>query len=157
MNRSMQTASRSTPPRQSIASYATYAEAQRAVDYLSDNKFPVEHTAIVAEGLRFVEEVTGRLNWWRAAINGAGSGALIGLLIGLFFALFTPGAVLLSLSLSGLVTGLVIGAVLGLVGYLLTGGRRDFTSVGGMQAESYDVMVDIDKADEAMRLLEGMR
>lgn len=61
----------STTARQTVASYPTYAEAQRAVDYLSDQKFPVERAAIVAEGLRFVEQVTGRLNWGRALLNGA--------------------------------------------------------------------------------------
>jgi hypothetical protein len=41
--------------RRVVASFATYTEAQRAVDYLSDQRFPVEHVAIIAEGLRFVE------------------------------------------------------------------------------------------------------
>lgn len=49
--------------RRAIATFATYGEAQRAVDYLSDRKFPVERVSIVAEGIRFVEHVTGRLNW----------------------------------------------------------------------------------------------
>ena len=31
--------------RRTIATYASYAEAQKAVDYLSDNKFEVEKTA----------------------------------------------------------------------------------------------------------------
>ncbi len=43
------------PSQQTVASYTTYAEAQRAVDRLSDKKFPVEHTAIVADGLKFVD------------------------------------------------------------------------------------------------------
>ncbi len=47
--------SRSGSARRTVATYATYAEAQRAVDYLSDQQFPVERVAIVAEGLRFVE------------------------------------------------------------------------------------------------------
>ena len=145
------------PPRVTLASYTTYAEAQRAVDKLSDEKFPVERTAIVAEGLKFVEEVTGRLNWWRALFNGAGSGALIGTLIGLFFGLFStvPGA-LLAITLNGLIAGLVIGAVIGLVGYLFTGGRRDFTSVGGMKAEQYNVMVDADLETEARAIIASL-
>ena len=77
----------SNTSRRTIATYTTYADAQKAVDYLSDNKFAVEKTAIVAEGLRFVEQVTGRLNWGRVIANGAGSGALTGVLIGLFFGL----------------------------------------------------------------------
>ena len=43
-----------------VASYESYPEAQRAVDYLSDRRFPVERVAIVADDLRFVEQVTGR-------------------------------------------------------------------------------------------------
>ena len=52
-----------TPPRgDTIARYATYLEAQRAVDYLSDNAFPVQAVTIVGTGLRMVERVTGRLD-----------------------------------------------------------------------------------------------
>ena len=57
--------------RRTIGTYTSYADAQKAVDYLSDNKFAVEKTAIVAEGLKFVEQVTGRLNWPRVIGNGA--------------------------------------------------------------------------------------
>ena len=81
-----------SPERREVASYRDYAEAQRAVDALSDNKFPVERTAIVGEGIKFVEQVTGRLNWGRALMNGAGSGALSGVLIGFIFSFFTVGA-----------------------------------------------------------------
>ncbi len=38
---------------QIVASFDSYNDAQQAVNYLSDRKFPVEHTAIVAEGLRY--------------------------------------------------------------------------------------------------------
>ena len=68
MDRTMQ-GTNTRRSRQTVASYDTYAEAQRAVDYLSDEKFSVEHVAIVAEGLRFVEQVTGRLNWGRALLT----------------------------------------------------------------------------------------
>ena len=86
-------------------------------------------------------------------------GAVIGALIGLFFGLFSvinTLATALSLAFYGLLFGAVVGAIIGVVSYALTGGRRDFTSVGGMQAERYNVMVDNDVADEAERLLEGM-
>jgi hypothetical protein len=43
------------PARRVVASFPEYAQAQRAVDYLSDEKFPVERIAIVGEGLRLVE------------------------------------------------------------------------------------------------------
>lgn len=148
-------------PRRTIRSYPTYAEASRAVDYLSDQKFPVERVAIVAEGLRLVEQVTGRLDWGRALVNGALSGASLGLFVGLFLSLFTlggaPGVSPLSLAFTALIYGGVFGAILGLVTYALSGGRRDFTSVGGMQAERYNVMVDEEVSGEAETLLEGMR
>ncbi|HEX7023107.1 MAG TPA: glycine zipper family protein, partial [Trueperaceae bacterium] len=108
------------------------------------------------EGLRFVEQVTGRLGYGRAALNGLLSGALVGFFIGLIFGLFSLVPVLLSFVLWGIVIGAVIGLIVGLIGYALTGGRRDFTSVGGMQAERYDVMVDNEVADEALNLLSGM-
>jgi hypothetical protein len=73
-----------TPPRgDGIARYATYLEAQRAVDYLSDNQFPVQHVTIVGTGLRMVERVTGRLTYARVAVAGAASGAWFGLFVGL--------------------------------------------------------------------------
>jgi len=65
-------------PRRTIASYEPYAKAEAAVDRLSDRKFPVEHVAIIASDLRFVERVTGRLNAGRAALASAGTGALLG-------------------------------------------------------------------------------
>lgn len=145
--------------RRTIGSYSSYADAQKAVDYLSDNKFSVEKTAIVAEGLRFVEQVTGRLNWGRVIGNGASSGALTGVIIGLFLGLLFPPApgALLNLVITGLIIGVITGILFAVVGYAVTGGRRDFSSVGGMQAERYNVMADADVADEAERILQGMR
>lgn len=144
--------------RRPVATYGTYREAQRAVDYLSDQNFPVQRAAIVGEGIRLVEQVTGRLNYGRALLNGALSGASTGLFVALLFGLFgffgpAAGAAILSLALYGLVFGAILGAVLGLVGYALTGGQRDFTSVSGMQAERFVVMVDGEVADDAARLL----
>ena len=146
----------STTSRRTIASYPSYADAQKAVDYLSDNKFEVEKTAIVAEGLRFVEQVTGRLNWGVVISRAAGSGALMGVIIGLILSLFTPAAAVLPLVLYGLVVGIIISILFAVFGYAATRGRRDFSSVGGMQAERYNVMVDTDVADEAEGMLRGM-
>src|SRR5262245_16264034 len=68
-----------------VATYADYASAQRAVDFLSDQNFPVQHTAIIGTDLRLVEKVLGRLTTARAALAGASGGAWFGLLIGLLF------------------------------------------------------------------------
>src|SRR5262245_21241584 len=64
-----------------VASYASYEQAQQAVDRLSDERFPVENLEIVGSGLRTVERVTGRLTNARAAAAGAASGAWFGLFI----------------------------------------------------------------------------
>ncbi len=141
--------------RRTIGTYSSYAEAQKAVDYLSDNKFAVEKTVIVAEGLKFVEQVTGRLNWGRVISTAASSGALTGVLIGLFLGFFFGGP-LLNIVLYGLVVGILISILFAVAGYAATRGQRDFSSVGGMQAERYNVMADADVADEAEGMLRGM-
>jgi hypothetical protein len=144
------------PHRTTVATYSTYADAQRAVDYLSDNGFPVERTAIVAEGLRFVEQVTGRLDWGRVLLNGSVSGALTGVLIGLVFGLFSLVVPVLTFVLYGLIVGAISGALLAAIGYGATRGQRDFSSVLNMEAERYNVMVDDEVAAEAEELLAKM-
>jgi hypothetical protein len=147
-------------PRRVVASYGAYAEAQRAVDHLSDVGFPVERVSIVAQGLRFEERVTGRLGYGRAALMGAGSGAVPGALIGFVFGLFSLVDPLVSglvLALYGLVFGALLGAVFGLVSHAASGGKRDFSSVGGMRADRYDIMADEEVAESAERHLSELR
>jgi hypothetical protein len=148
------------PPRRVVASYDSYAEAQRAVDYLSDEeRFPVERVSIVAEDLRFVEQVTGRRGYGQALLQGAGSGAVIGAIFGFFLGLFSlvdPVISALLLALYGLIFGAILGALIGLISQALTGGRRDFSSVGAMEAGRYNVMADEEVAEEASRLLAGL-
>jgi len=140
-----------------VGSYTEYAGAQRAVDFLSDEKFPVERTAIIGSDLRMVELVYGRLNYGRAAMAGAASGAWFGLLIGLFLGLFAPEVdSVFGLLLWGLLFGAVAGAAFGLVGHALTGGRRDFISRQQLTAERYDVVVDSAFANEARTVLERL-
>ena len=148
------------PRRVAVASYDSYAEAQRAVDHLSDERFPVERVSIVAEDLRFVEQVTGRRGYGQALLGGAASGAVVGAFFGFFLGLlsiFDPVVSALILALYGLIFGAILGAILGLVSHALTGGQRDFSSVGGMEADHYDVMADEEVAEEAQRLLSGLR
>ena len=141
--------------RRVIASYKMYLEAQKAVDFLSDKGFTVEKVAIVAEELRFVEQITGRLDSGKAALSGGLRGGAIGVMIGLALGLISP-APTLQLVTQGALTGLVIGAVSSFLGYSLMGGRRDFSSVGAMQAGRYDVQVDDEVAEEASRVLATM-
>ena len=137
-----------------IGTYDTYLEAQRAVDYLSDEKFPVEHTTIVGNNLRQVEKITGRLTWGRAIAAGAAGGAWWGLFVGLLLGIFsTTGAGWIGSLLTGLLIGLVFGLIFGAVGYGMTGGRRDFTSTSKITANRYDIMCNPAHAEEARALL----
>ena len=136
-----------------VASYRTYAQAQRAVDFLSDHKFPVQRAAIVGGDLRLVETVLGRLTRGRAALAGAGSGAWFGLLVGLLLAVFTSGHSMLLMVLSGVGYGAAFGAVFGFAAHAATGGRRDFTSRSAIMAARYDIVTDPAVADDARNLL----
>jgi hypothetical protein len=146
-------------PRRVVATFDNYRDAERAVDALSDQRFPVDRVSIVGRDLRLVEQVTGRMTYGRSALHGALSGALVGALIGWLFTVFNwfdPVVARGWLILDGLWFGALAGALFGLLAHALTGGRRDFASVGGMQAEHYDVLVDEEVADEAARLLGGV-
>ncbi|MFC4852835.1 general stress protein [Actinophytocola glycyrrhizae] len=151
----------STPvSRRVVANFDDYAEAERAVDYLSDNKFPVQRTTIVGRGLDLVEQITGRRTYLSAAGRGAASGAVVGALFGWLFTAFgwlEPAIASLLLALYGAVFGAVVGAVLGallgVLGHAGTGGQRDFSSQPTFRAHSYEVHVDNEVADEAQRLL----
>lgn len=145
-----------TAGRVPIAAYASYGEAERAVDYLSDHGFPVERVVIVGEDVRLVEQVIGRLNYGGAALRGAGTGAVVGLLTGWVFGLFSwiaPLVAGLMLAAYGLIFGAVAGALLGLLLHALQGGRRDFSSIRVMQPSRYQLYVDIEVAAEAERKL----
>ena len=140
-----------------VASYSKYRDAEKAVDWLSDQGFAVERSAIVGSGLRSVEHVTGRVTAGRAALFGAGEGALTGSLFALLFGIFFSGPDFAGLLLYALVVGAIFGALLGAsVHYARSGGRRDFASATDIEADRYDVQLDGAVADEAQRLLDAM-
>ncbi|MFI6823880.1 general stress protein [Micromonospora sp. NPDC050187] len=142
-------------PTVTIGSYPDYPSAQRMVDQLADNRFPVEHTAIVGTNLTLVETVLGRMTTGRSALVGAGTGAWFGLFIGLLFGIFTVGN-WVAVILVGLVVGAIWGAVFGAIAHAMTGGRRDFTSASSLRAGQYAVTVDAQFADQAQELLGRM-
>jgi Heat induced stress protein YflT domain len=139
-------------PTVSVVTYPDYESAQRAVDHLSDNQFPVEYTAIIGTDLRLVENVLGRMTTGRAALAGAASGAWFGLLIGLLLSIFSVSA-WWALLLTGLVIGALWGAAFGAIAHAMTGGRRDFASRSVLRAGQYAVTVDAGYADQARQLL----
>src|SRR5690348_4062535 len=96
---------------QSLAVYDDYAAAQKAVDFLSDNKFPVEQCMIVGTDLKRIERITGRLTTGRVALGGLLSGIWLGLFVGLVLSLFADDdsffATLIACVLFGAVFGIV--------------------------------------------------
>lgn len=143
-----------TVARRSVGVFERYAEAQRAVDHLSDAGFPVEHTAIVGTDLRIVEDVTGRLTWGRVLLSGAASGAWFGLLIGLLFGLFSVDTSSYVATIVGaVILAAIFGAVFAAIAYAATSGKRDFSSVQAITAATYEVQVAPDHADRALELL----
>ena len=86
-----------------VGSYDGYEQAQAAVDYLSDEKFPVENVTIIGTDLRQIEKVTGRLTQGRAIAAGAAGGAWWGLFVGLLLGIFsTNGGAWIGSVLTGL-------------------------------------------------------
>ena len=145
------------PRGQVIGSYDTYLEAQRAVDFLSDKEFPVQHVSIVGSDLRMVENVLGRLTRGRAAVAGAASGAWFGLFVGVLLSVFADdGTNVLLLIVSAILYGAVFGAVFGFVGHAMSGGRRDFTSRSKIVASSYEIRCTWAEADRAREVLAGL-
>src|SRR5215212_4023051 len=137
-----------------VGSYDSYEQAQAAVDFLSDQKFPVENVTIIGTDLKMIEKVTGRLTTGRAVAAGAAGGAWWGLFVGLLLGIFsTNGTAWIGSVLTGLVIGLAFGAIFGWMGYRATGGRRDFTSTSKIVASRYDVMCNPAHAEEARALL----
>lgn len=141
----------------SLGVYDQYAQAQHAVDYLSDEGFPVQDVEIVGTELRSIERVTGRLTRGKVATAGALSGLWIGLFVGLAFSMFSEGT-----QLSFLVTTPLLGAAFGLawsqLGYTTATrhGTRDFASVNQIVATKYEVLVEHKHAASARELLTTM-
>ena len=141
-----------TPPKGwPVGSYPTYAEAQKAVDYLSDNQFPVQQVTIVGVDLMQVERVTGRLSWGKVLLTGVASGAWLGVFIGLLLGMFTGniGAALVAAIPAGIMFGLITSAI----PYWMTKGTRDFSSTMQLVAGRYDVLCDPQGAEQARDML----
>jgi Heat induced stress protein YflT domain len=139
-----------------IATFDKYADAERAVEYLSDQRFEVDRVANVGRELEYVEQILGPMNYGTAALRGAGSGALVGALIGWIFGLFNWIESLISalvLAGYGLVFGAIVGALFGLLVHAPQRGQRGFHSVSGLRPKYYDVVADLEVADRALHLL----
>ena len=139
----------------SLGTYDKYVDAQKAVDFLSDNEFAVENCMIVGTDLRQVERVTGRLTRGRVAGAGALSGMWMGLFVGLIFAMFANNSTTLTVLLT-VAFGAMFGLVWAIIGYAATKGRRDFTSVSQVVATRYELLVEHKFAEQARALLANL-
>jgi hypothetical protein len=157
LNRSTRPPAVPTPPKgEQIAAYDSYLEAQKAVDFLSDKEFPVQHVTIVGTDLRMVERVTGRLTYSRVALAGLASGAWFGLFVGVllsFFASPTGGG---SIIFPAIAIGAAFGILFSVISYAFTGGKRDFTSASQIVASQYALLCETEHAHKARTLLAEM-
>lgn len=141
---------------QSVGIYHTYADAQKAVDYLSDEKFEVQNLAIVGTELKSVERVLGRKTWANVIRQGAMSGISTGLLVGLVMMIFGNPANYLIMLLVALAIGVGLGIAFAAGSYAMSGGNRDFTSVTQTVATKYEVLCEHKVAAQAREMLQKM-
>lgn len=141
---------------QSLAVYDDYAAAQKTVDFLSDSDFPVEQCMIVGTDLKRIERITGRLTTGKVALGGLVSGIWLGLFVGLVLSLFTTGSGFWAILLGTVAFGAAFGVIWALIGYAMTRGQRDFSSVTQVVATRYEVLVEHKSAARARELLAGL-
>lgn len=135
----------------SLGVYNTYQEVQSVVDTLADEQFPVQSTLIVGTDLKLMERVTGRRTWPKVISQGALSGLWMGLFLGLLLLLLSPGS--LTVVLTAVVLGIVFFTVSSVIGYWMTGGQRDFTSMTATIPMQYELLVEHKHAAQAQRIL----
>ncbi|WIK64728.1 general stress protein [Gleimia hominis] len=126
-----------------VASYRTYPQAQAAVDKISDMDIDVRGVTIVGTDLRQVERVTGRLTIWKVLGRAALSGIWMGLLFSLLIYLWMPNRTPLIL-VAGIALGVIFYTAMSVIPYLLSRGKRDFTSVTQIVAGRYMLLATIE-------------
>ena len=140
----------------SVGVFDTYVAAEKAVDYLADNGFPVGNLAIVGTDLRTVERVLARKTWRTVLMQGGAQGLSTALILFLVLWLFIPSANILALLLAAVVFSVLVSTAFAAVGYLLSRGERDFTSVQQTVATRYEVLCEHKVAEQAQELIAGM-
>jgi hypothetical protein len=141
---------------QSVGTYNSYPDAQKAVDFLADEKFPVENMAIVGTELRSVERVLGRRSWGTVLGQGVQSGISTGLLVAIVMLIFGRPASWFLLIVFSLAVGIAIGVGFSAAAYAFSRGKRDFTSVSQIVATKYEVLCEHKVAAEAREKLNQM-
>lgn len=135
----------------SLGVYSTYQEVQSVVDTLADHQFPVQSTLIVGTDLKLMERVTGRKSWPRVIGQGVLSGLWMGLFLGLLLMLLNPGSIMIVVT--SVLMGMVFFTVWSVIGYAMTGGKRDFTSMTSTIPMQYELLVEHKHAAQARQIL----
>ncbi|GAA1704577.1 general stress protein [Propioniferax innocua] len=141
---------------QSVATHDDYAEAQKAVDFLSDKGFPVENLMICGTDLKLIERVTGRRSWGSVIAGGALNGVFTGLLIGLLFSFFAEPGMLGPVFALGIGLAVVFNIIMSAISYAATGGRRDFNSITQTVPTRFEILCEHKHAARARELLMEM-
>ena len=137
---------------QKVASFPDYEAAQKAVSALIAAEIPARDIAIVGQGLRSIERVTGRLGYATAARSGAINGVLLGLLFSAILVIGTP-SVPIQAFVGVIFVGIAIGMLLSIVTYSFVRRRKDFASVMQVVADHYEVTIANDSVQRARQVL----
>jgi len=137
---------------QNVASFPSYEAAQKAVSTLIAADVPARDIAIVGQGLRSVERVTGRLGYATAARSGAINGVLLGLLFSAILVIGTP-SVPIQAFVGVIFVGIALGMLLSIITYSFVRRRRDFASVMQVVADHYEVTIATGSVQRARQVL----
>ncbi|SFS08164.1 hypothetical protein SAMN04487846_2336 [Microbacterium sp. cf046] len=137
---------------QTVASFPTYEAAQKAVSTLIAAEVPARDIAIVGQGLRSIERVTGRLGYATAARSGAINGVLLGLLFSAILVIGTP-SVPIQAFVGVIFVGIALGMLLSIITYSFVRRRRDFASVMQVVADHYELTIATDSVQRARQVL----
>src|SRR6478752_627842 len=137
---------------QTVANFPTYEAAQKAVSSLIAADIPARDIAIVGQGLRSIERITGRLGYASAARSGAVNGVLLGLLFSAILVIGSP-SVPIQAFVGVLFVGIAIGMLMSIVAYSFVRRRRDYASVMQVVADHYEVTVTDNSVHRARQVL----
>lgn len=137
---------------ETVASTRDYEVAQKTVSKLIAGDVPARDIAIVGQGVRTVERVTGRLGYAAAARSGAINGVLIGLVLSAIMLFGNPDAPI-QLFLGFILIGVALGMIMSLITYSIVRRRRDFASMTQMLADHYEVRVQAGALAKARQVM----
>jgi heat induced stress protein YflT len=147
-----------SPPSEVVASFTTWQDTLRAVEFLAERRLPLAHTAVVTRELRLVGRGTlaayGHAILDRA-VSGAVGGALAGFVLGLLSSttLATSAPVL---ALAGVTIGTAGGSLAALCEQVVSRHARSVIATRRLEARRYDLVVMAPMAEHARRLLDEL-